>query len=200
MILFGASGHAKVIIDILEKQDVSVDYLVDANPNIKSLQSYDVIHESNWGVSSDHQEVIVSIGNNKIRKEVADRLKNQFGWAVHSSAILGDEVSIGQGSVIMAGAIVNSATSIGNHSIINTASSIDHDCSLGDFVHVSPNAALCGSVSVGEGTHIGAGATIIPNLTVGKWVTIGAGAVITKDVPDYAVVVGNPGRIIKYNE
>jgi len=200
MILFGASGHAKVIIDILEKQGIHVDHLVDADPEIKSLQSYNVFHESSWNSESEDQEVIISIGNNKIRKQVTDRLKNKFGWAIHPSAILGDEVSVGHGSVIMAGAIINSATDIGNHTIINTACSIDHDCHLADFVHVSPNATLCGSVSVGEGTHIGAGATIIPNLTVGKWVTVGAGAVITKDIPDFAVVVGNPGRIIRSNE
>lgn len=200
MILFGASGHAKVIIDILEKQGVNIEYLIDANPSIKSLQSYPVLHESDCENLPDDQEFIVSIGNNKIRKQVVEGLKTSFGWAVHSSVILGDEVSIGQGSVVMAGAIVNSATSIGNHAIINTACSIDHDCSLGDYVHISPNATLCGSISVGEGTHVGAGATIIPNLKIGKWVTIGAGAVITKDVPDYGVVVGNPGRIIKYND
>jgi acetyltransferase-like isoleucine patch superfamily enzyme len=55
-------------------------------------------------------------------------------------------------------------------------------------------------VIVGEGTHIGAGATVIPNIKIGKWCTIGAGSVILKDVPDYAVIYGNPGKVIKYNK
>ncbi len=200
MLLIGASGHAKVIIDILEKQDIKVDFLVDANPAIKELQSYKVILESDFNIDAINEEVIVTIGSNHIRKKVAERLKAEYGWAIHPSAILGDDVSIGQGAVIMAGAIINSSSSIGNHAIINTSCSIDHDCTLEDYVHVSPNATLCGTILVGEGTHIGAGATIIPNISIGKWVTIGAGAVIIENVPDHAVVVGNPGRIIKYND
>jgi len=66
-------------------------------------------------------------------------------------------------------------------------------------VHISPNASLAGDVYIGEGTHIGIGAVIIQGLKVGKWVTIGAGAVVINDIPDFAVVVGNPGKIKKYN-
>jgi acetyltransferase EpsM len=51
---------------------------------------------------------------------------------------------------------------------------------------------------VGEGTQVGTGASIIPGVKIGKWASIGAGAVIVEDVPDFAVVVGNPGKIIKY--
>lgn len=196
MILIGASGHAKVIIDILEKTEEKVNYLVDANPDIKELAGYDVV-EDNGYEPSEEEEYIISIGSNAIRKRIAEQRKLKFGWAIHPSAILGDDVSVGQGTVIMAGAIVNASTQIGNHCIINTSASVDHDCKLGDFVHISPNSTLCGTIEVGEGTQIGAGATVIPNIKIGKWVTIGAGAVIVKDVPDYAVVVGNPGRIIK---
>ena len=64
---------------------------------------------------------------------------------------------------------------------------------------MAPRASLAGSVAIGEGTHIGIGASIIQGVTIGKWATIGAGAVIIRDVPDFAVVVGNPGRILKYN-
>ena len=199
MILIGASGHAKVIIDILEKSNVEIDYLVDANTEIKSIQGYEVRPEQDLKPNNS-DEVIISVGTNLIRRKIAEKLNYQFGWAIHPSAILGDDVSIGAGTVVMAGAIINSSTSIGNHVIINTSASIDHDCQIADYVHVSPNTTLCGTINIGEGTHIGAGATIIPNLTIGKWVTIGAGALIIESVPDYAVVVGNPGRIIKYNE
>ena len=58
---------------------------------------------------------------------------------------------------------------------------------------------MAGNVAVGEGTQIGIGAAVIQGVTIGKWATIGAGAVIIEDVPDFAVVVGNPGRVIKMN-
>jgi len=196
MILIGASGHAKVIIDILEKMDDEVAYLVDANPEIKELAGYEVIADSTFEPSED-EEYIISIGSNTIRKRIVEQRKLKFGWAIHPTAILGDDVSVGQGTVVMAGAIVNSSTQIGNHCIINTSASVDHDCRIGDYVHISPNATLCGSIEVGEGTQIGAGATVIPNIKIGKWVTVGAGAVIVRDVPDFSTIVGNPGRIIK---
>jgi acetyltransferase EpsM len=77
---------------------------------------------------------------------------------------------------------------------------VDHDCELGNFVHVSPNVALAGNVKVGEGTHLGIGSCVIQGIIIGKWATIGAGTVVITDVPDHAVIVGNPGRIIKYNK
>lgn len=198
MILFGASGHAKVIIDSLEKSGQKVDCLVDADATITKLQGYEVIFEGDFK-AKEGDEFIVSIGHNHIRKKVAEGLNSTFGWAIHPTAVLADDVSIGQGTVLMAGAIVNSSTEIGRHGIINTGATIDHDCILADYVHVSPNATLCGGIKVGEGTHIGAGATIIPNLKIGQWATIGAGTVVIEDVPDGATVVGNPGKVIKKN-
>ena len=196
MILFGASGHAKVIIDILKRLNVPIEYLVDANSEIDSLMGYEVIHDSKYATKTKDQ-LIICIGNNQIRKKLVTELNTQFGQAIHPSAQLSDTASVGEGSVVMALSVINSSTSIGNHCIINTSASVDHDCLLEDYVHISPNATLCGNVKVGEGAQIGAGATVIPNVNIGKWSIIGAGTVIINDVPDYATVVGNPGRVIK---
>ena len=97
------------------------------------------------------------------------------------------------GTVVMAGVSINADTRIGFHCIINTNASID-------YVYISPNAALAGNVLVKEGAHIGIGASIIQGVKIGRWSTIGAGAVIIDDIPDFAVVVGNPGKVIKFNE
>ncbi|MGM1056644.1 MAG: hypothetical protein ACQEWG_12215 [Bacteroidota bacterium] len=77
---------------------------------------------------------------------------------------------------------------------------MEYDCENGDFVHISPNAALTGWVRIGEGSHIGIGAVVIPGIKIGRWTIIGAGAVIIKNIPDFATVVGNPGKIIRYTE
>ena len=99
----------------------------------------------------------------------------------------------------MAGVIINSGSSIGKHCIVNTGAIIEHDCQISDYVHICPNVSIAGSVIINEGTQVGIGATIIQGIEIGKWVMIGAGAVIINDVPDYAVVVGNPGKVIKFN-
>lgn len=198
MILYGASGHGKVILDILECLSVPGIRVWD-DADKPQLMGYTVTRP--LAPEGLREPVIIGIGVNATRKKIADKLGTQvqFGTAIHPAAILSRHIVIGDGTVIMAGAVVNPDTEIGKHCIVNTSASIDHDCRLGDYVHVSPNATLSGDVWVGEGTHIGSGAAIIQGVRIGKWCTIGAGTVVIRDIPDFATVVGNPGRIIKIN-
>ncbi len=194
MYLYGASGHAKVIKDILTANDVRIDALVDDNANVNELQGIPVIHSAE-GCSP----FIISIGNNRIRKMIAERLQTDFVSAIHPSAIVSPSARIDEGTVVMHGAIIQADAVIGKHCIVNTGATIDHECEIGDYVHISPNASLCGNVQVGEGTWIGAGSTVIPGVKIGKWCVIGAGSVIIKDVEDYAKVAGVPARQINNN-
>ena len=193
MKLYGASGHGKVIIRILEDLGLSISKIYDDKAPFKILD-YDVSKYD----GCENENFIISVGNNKTRKKIVDKLKNaSFAIAAHHSAHVDKTVTLGEGTVIMPGAIINVDSKIGKHCIINTSSSIDHECQLADYVHVSPNATLSGNVTVGEGTHIGSGAVVVPGIKIGKWATIGAGTVIIHDVPDGVTVVGNPGRIIQ---
>ncbi len=196
IILYGASGHGKVILDILQKSNIVVPYFIDDNKQLKEINGIEV-KQTDLAVKNSEYSFIISIGNNTIRKEIAEKNVLSFATAIHPTAVLAKPIIIGEGSVVMANAVINANATIGKHCIINTAAVVEHDCHLGDFVHISPNATLSGTALVGEGTHIGSGAVVIPNITIGKWCTIGAGSVITKDIPDHAVVVGNPGRVIK---
>ncbi|MEN5058266.1 acetyltransferase [Sphingobacterium kitahiroshimense] len=193
MYLLGASGHGKVIAEIAENNDVVIDGFIDTDINKLSLLGYPVFHQ----IPSEVIEVVIAIGNNKIRQKLVSNYANfKYYILIHPHANVSKRVILGEGTVVMAGATLNVDANIGKHSIINTNASVDHDCVLGDFVHISPNAALAGNVSVGEGTHIGIGATVIQGIKIGKWCTIGAGAVIIRDIQDGSTVVGNPGRII----
>lgn len=192
MYLFGASGHAKVIIDILKATNTEINGLLDDNPDVNELLGYPVFHDR-----TDLSPVIVSIGLNATRKKIVGKLSGIFGKAVHPLAVISDTVSIDEGTVVMQGVIIQSDASIGKHCIINTGASVDHECVIEDFVHISPHATLCGNVTVGEGTWIGAGTTIIPGVKIGKWCVIGAGSVVTKDIPDNVLAVGNRCKIVK---
>src|SRR5690606_3830629 len=153
--LIGASGHAKVIIETLEELRIPVIALQDANPAVKSLLGYEVFQELPDTYNPVTDRIIISIGNNTIRKKLALSIDCKYFTAIHPNATISKSSKIGEGSVVMAGATVNSSVKIGRHAIINTNASIDHDCILGDYVHVSPNAAVAGIVEIGEGTHIG---------------------------------------------
>lgn len=194
--LYGASGHCKVVIDILVLNKVAIKTIIDDDVSKKDILGIAVLHSSKI-ILGDKQKIIVAIGDNAIRKNIVEKINSSFYRAIHPSAVVSRYSVIGEGSVVMAGVIINADATIGAHCIINTAAVIEHDCHIGDYVHVSPNATLSGSVIVKEGAHIGVGASIIQGITIGRWATVGAGAVIISDVPDYAVVVGNPGKPIK---
>lgn len=191
MILYGASGHCKVIIDILEALGEHIDFIVDDNPSITDLCGYSV--RRNIGV---YDKAIVSIGSADIRKRIVSTIRvGKYLTAVHPSAVVSSRAEIAEGSVVMQGSIIQSGTRIGKHCIINTSAAVDHDCCIGDFVHVAPHCTLCGDVTVGEGTWIGAGTTVIQGIHIGKNCYIGAGSVVVKDIPDGSLAYGNPCRI-----
>lgn len=197
--LYGASGHCKVVVDILKSNNESIEAILDDNPNESSLFEIPIFHSSKYK-DLKNKKFLITIGDNAIRKKISSVLGTDFHIAIHAMAIISSFSEIGEGTVVMAGAILNAGSSVGRHCIVNTGAIIEHDCIIKDFVHISPNASLAGGVTAEIGSHIGIGASIIQGIKIGKWATIGAGTVVIKDVPDYAVVVGNPGKIIKFKD
>src|SRR5690554_6597612 len=155
--LYGASGHAKVILEMAQMQGFMIGGLVDADPMKTALMNFKV-STAMPADDYDGNTFLVSIGNNKIRKQVAESVELRdafFEILIHPAAAVSPSVEIGVGTVIMAGAVVNAGARVGRHVIINTNASVDHDCVLEDYVHVSPGAALAGDVQVGTGSHVG---------------------------------------------
>ena len=194
MILFGASGHCKVIIDLLLLNDIKIEKIVDDHPVYDTIFTIPV--EKN-NATYLNEDAIISIGNNECRKKISEKYRLNYISAIHPTAAVSKFSTIGKGTVVMAQAIINADVTIGAHCIINSGSIIEHESQISDFVHISPNATIAGNVKIGEGTQIGIGATVNPGKIIGKWCVIGASAVIINDIPDYSVVVGNPGKVIK---
>ena len=187
MYIFGASGQARAIIDILDP-DIKISGVFDDDPKIKDVLGFKV----NGPVPEDFEfdaPLFIAIGDNKSRKLLQEKFQKRtsFGIIVHKSAIVSRRTTIGEGTVIMEGAIVKVNTFIGKQVIVNTSSSVDHDCVVGDYVHIAPQATLCGGAEIGEGTLVGANSTVLPGVKVGKWCTIAAGAVVSKNLPDGAI-------------
>ncbi|TAN52534.1 MAG: acetyltransferase [Methylococcaceae bacterium] len=205
MALFGAGGHAKVVIDLVEKQQqLPIAFLADDDAKLwgQPFYGYPVIGGKSALLSQwrDHPAFtcLVTVGSNPIRARLAAWLQSE-GIAVaaacaHPSAQVARGVVIDQGTVLMALTAINADSVIGRHVIVNTGASVDHDCVIGDAVHLAPGVRLCGGVTVGECTLIGVGAVVLPNIRIGSNVTVGAGATVIENVPDGATVVGTPAR------
>lgn len=191
--LYGASGHAKVVMDIVKLMHYDVPCLIDDNKSVAELVGKPVMHFAE-GLSP----IIVTIGNCKIRRKIVEKLGDcEYFTAIHPTSIMADTVQLGEGTVVMAGAILNPYATVGKHCIINTGASLDHDVKIGDFVHIAPHCTLCGEVRVGDGTWLGAGSAVIQGVCIGKNCFIGAGSVVVKDIPDNCLCYGNPAKFIK---
>lgn len=202
--VFGASGHAKVVIDVIEREGLSIiASIFDDDVSLKGGQffGYPVLggKDSLIVMNRSINRGIIAIGNNRIRRNISKWLleKNfQLVSSTHPSAQLGRDIIIGDGTVLMASVVVNSGSRIGQNVIVNTLASVDHDCVIGDNVHIAPGVRLCGNVHIGENSIVGAGSIIVPNIVIGNNVTVGAGSTVLRDIPDGKTVVGSPAKSI----
>lgn len=105
-------------------------------------------------------------------------------------------VPVANGTVAFAGSIIMRAEHIGQHVSIQMGATVGHNVVLGDYVNISPGVRLSGGCRLEEGVDIGSNACVNPKIRIGKWSIVGAGAVVTKDIPDFSVVVGVPAKKI----
>lgn len=199
LVLFGASGHGKVVMDAALECGLEVALVADDQPSRQTLLGVRV-------VSSDAPEFrnlggfsfVVSIGANQARARVYARLLALGGeptTLVHPRAVVSRHATLGGGTVVLAGAVVNAGAVIEENSILNTACSVDHDCVVGKHAHLCPGVRLAGGVFVGEGSMIGTGASVIPGQRVGEWSRVGAGAVVVRNLPERVIAFGVPARV-----
>lgn len=192
LVIIGASGHGRVVADIARKTGYSDIYFLDDNDKLSECGGYPVVgRSSEWGKYDC--DIFVAIGNSGTREKIMAKLANKsVPTLIHPNAVIGEQVSIGLGTVVVAGAVINPGTTIGKGCIINTGASVDHDCKISDFVHVSVGAHVAGTVEIGKGTWVGAGAIISNNLSVCGECMIGAGAVVVQNINEAGTYVGVP--------
>lgn len=196
MYLFGASGHGKVIKEIIEANGGRVEAFIDDNNEILEFAGLPVLHDA-----TKLMTMIVSIGNCRIRKLIVERLGMRcYAISIHPSAVVSPSAKIGEGTVVMAGAVINADAVIGQHCIVNTGATVDHDCLIDDFCHIAPGVHISGGTHIGEGTWIGVGSCIIHCLNIGRDCMIGAGSVVISNIPDGVTAFGNPCRVVKRND
>lgn len=211
ILIFGASEHARCVIDIIEQ--VNKYKIVGVIDLIKEkgtfYQGYEVLGDINDLPEIiklfDVHKGIIAIGDNYLRLKNAEII-NEFSFdflfvsAIHPSLIAGKNVHIGDGTVIMAGAIVNNDTIIGQHCYLSTKASLGHDSIMHDFSSLSPGVTTGGRTTIGYCSVVGIGANIIHGRTIGKHTVIGSGSLVTKNIEDFVVAYGVPTKVIKSRE
>lgn len=197
ILIIGAGGHGKVVCDIAKTLYKEVVFADDQKVG-QEILSCPVICTVEDACKMEPCDFVVAIGGNKNREKLFYMFLNA-GFKpvnlIHKSAVIGEGVEIGVGSVVFANAVINPDTKIGFGCIINTCASVDHDCTIGDFSHVCPSSHLAGTVVVGKNCTFGIGSSVINNVNICSDVFVGAGGVVVKDITKSGTYVGVPARL-----
>lgn len=213
MILWGATGQSKVLRECMYHHQYNLVAMFDKNtqvlapfPDVPLYYGYQGFQAWQENIKNiDTIGFLVAIGG----EHGPDRLDIQMYLssfhltpliAKHPTAFVADGVKIGAGSQILAHATICVEAAIGDACIINTGAIIDHECIIGNGVHICPGVKMAGCVMVEPFAMIGTGAVVMPRVKIGRGALVGAGAVVTKDVPDLAVVMGNPARVNRFRQ
>lgn len=202
--IWGASGHAKVVLDIVRCQGLYqfIGFLDDLNPGRHGtefcgapiLGGKDQLPR----LLEQKIDILLGFGNCRMRLDLTNHLQS-LGFllpvAIHPHAVIAEDVLIGAGTVVAAGVVLNSGSKIGKSVIINTSASVDHDCIIHDAVHICPGVHIAGHVVVGQATQIGIGASVVDRIHVGSNSMVGAGAVVVKDIPSGVIAYGVPANV-----
>lgn len=208
IIVIGSSGHAKVVIDCIERENkYEIIGLLDRFKEVGSSSfGYKIIgkEEDLKNLIKMHkiEGGIIAIGDNFIRYLVNDRISHdipQFNFikVIHPSAQIARNVSIGKGTVIMANTTISSEATVSDFCIINNNSSLDHDSKMLHYSSLAPGSSIGGNVKIGLFTAVSLGAKVIHGITIGDHTIIGAGSIVIKDIPKYVVAYGNPAKVIR---
>ena len=204
VIIIGAGDHAKVLLDILLEQNVTVIGLTDKSISKGTcIYGVPVIGDDSEILKYKTDEIelingIGSVGSTTLRRKVFVSFKEKgyvFKSVIDPSVIISKRAKIGEGTQLLAGSVVNTEAEIGDNTIINTKTSIDHGCRIGSNCHIAPGCVLSGCVTVGNNTHIGTGSSIIQGIKIGSNVLLGAGSVVVKNIKDNSKAYGVPAKM-----
>jgi sugar O-acyltransferase (sialic acid O-acetyltransferase NeuD family) len=208
MLIIGAKGFAKEVLEILVKKNEieNICFFDDVNKDIGDLlyDKFPILNSIEAAKDFFNEKgntFTLGIGNPKLRHKLYKTFTNiggVFTSLIDVSANIGSyEVLIGDGCNILSGVNISNSVTIGKGCIVYYNSNITHDCVISDFVEVSPSVNVLGRVKIGAFTQLGANSIILPDITIGENVIVGAGSVVTKNIPDNVVVLGAPARIIR---
>lgn len=205
MLILGAGGHAKELLQILARQEkqAGLSFFDNIRPATTLFEIFNIVssfEEAKTLLAADPYYAI-GFGGTVGREKLSDRIA-QLGGILTSiicpTALIGSfDVHLETGLNVMSQVFISNSVYIGTGTLLNYGVNIHHDVTIGKYCELSPKSQVLGGAVIGDYTAIGAGAIVLPKVKIGHHVSIGAGSVVTKDIPDNCVAVGVPARRIK---
>ena len=198
LIIIGGGGHAKSVADLAIKSGFNVIGFLEDNDAVTEMLEFKRLGTvSDCEKYADGVKFVIGIGNNTVRQKIYETYKIEYETLVHPSAVIGTDVVIEDGSVVMAGAVINADTRVGKQSIINTGAVVEHDCIIGEFTMVAPSSTICGFSKIGNNCWLGAGSVVNNVINICDNTTVGSGGVVVKNIEEAGTYAGVPARKIK---
>jgi UDP-perosamine 4-acetyltransferase len=203
ILVVGAGGHAKVVIELIRAGGGRIAALIDADPTPREVLGCAVVGDDDALPrlrAEGLTHAFVALGENRLRARLAARLRTLdfvLANAVSPGAHISPSAVIGAGVAIMAGAAINAEARLEDLVIVNTGAVVDHDCRLAEACHVGPGSTLAGDSRVGRLALIGAGCTLVPGVSVGDGAVVGAGSCVVRDIKPGVLALGVPARVVR---
>lgn len=208
LIIVGEGGLGHEVLDlVIYLQDnglKSYDEILFLDDDIKKTgyRDYKVLQSETVynNYSPENTSFVIAIGETVHRIKFINELKKRgykFETLIHPTAWIGNNTSIGEGTVVQKGAFISCDCSIGENCFFQPLSNLGHDCTVDDDCIISTNTVISGDVKIGKDTYIAIGVPVIQGVSIGSNSVVGMGSVVLRDIPDNVVALGNPARAIK---
>ena len=207
LIVLGAGGHARVLLDALRLRHCEPLGVTDPDASLwgSAVLGVPVLGDDNRIQDFAPNEVMLvnalgSTMSTALRQAVWERWRGrgyQFTGVRHLTAVVAQSAELEADVQVLAGSLIGVDAYLGHNSIVNTGVIVEHDCRVGQHVHLAPGVTLSGNVTVGDGSHLGTGCTVIQDVDIGQGCVVGAGAVVVRNLEPFTLAVGVPARVIK---
>ncbi len=204
VVIFGASGYARIVADILAASDIHAPacFVVPRPPEAPAMMGIPIEEEEKVLSSPAFTHAVVAVGDNWVRQSIVEKIRARradcvFPMLAHKGAHISTFARLGEGCVILPGAVINANARLGAQVSVYSNAVIEHDDEIGDYATLAPTAALGGNVVIGQRSFLGLGATVNHRVTVGADCVIGAQACVTEDIADCSVALGIPARVAR---
>lgn len=201
--IVGAGDFAREVADTCHNIGLEITAFIDGNTKnneivyrgIKNISDESLFIETELSAN-----IIIGVGNPNIRMKIAKNYcKFNFPTIIHHKAIvMGIENTIGKGVIIQPGVIITNRITISDFAVVNLNTTIGHDSFIGEYSNISPGSNINGHTRIGGLTNIGSNVSSVPTATIGNNCVVGAGTVLRGNYPDNTLIVGVPGRVVKY--
>ncbi len=203
-VIFGAGGFAREVLPFVQaNKKLTVVRFIDVSPKVEKIEGIAVMAEKEFWAKAKKlgvKAVVVAVGEPSIREKIfaaVKKAKLQLPAIIHKSAVLADDFSCGEGTIIYPLVTAQVHARVGDGALLNAGATIGHDTIIEDFVNINPGVNIAGNVRIRKFAYLGIGSTVVEKITIGENTTIGAGAVVIDDMPGHVISVGVPAKVIR---